>query len=44
VAVDPQTSGGLLASVAPDALGDIVAGGFVAVGEVLAGPAAVTLR
>jgi selenide,water dikinase len=41
---DPQTSGGLLASVAPAALDGLLAGGFVRVGEVHAGPAALELR
>jgi selenide,water dikinase len=38
---DPQTSGGLLAAVDPAAAGDLE--GFTVVGEVLAGPARVTL-
>jgi selenide,water dikinase len=38
---DPQTSGGLLAAVDPGAVGDL--DGFTVVGEVLAGPARVTL-
>jgi selenide,water dikinase len=38
---DPQTSGGLLAAVDPAATGDLE--GFVVVGEVVAGPAAVRL-
>jgi selenide, water dikinase len=41
---DPQTSGGLLAAIALDALHDAEAAGFTAIGEVLAGPAGVTLR
>jgi selenide,water dikinase len=40
---DPQTSGGLLASVAPADAGGLVEGGFVAIGEVVAGPAGVAL-
>jgi len=42
---DPQTSGGLLASVAPAVASDpgLAAAGFVAVGRVLAGPAGVRL-
>jgi selenide,water dikinase len=41
---DPQTSGGLLAAIAPEAVGDAERAGFMPVGEVLAGPAGVTLR
>jgi selenide,water dikinase len=41
---DPQTSGGLLAAIAPEAVGDAERAGFVPIGEVLAGPAGVTLR
>jgi selenide,water dikinase len=44
LAYDPQTSGGLLASVAPSAVDALAGAGFVVVGEVLAGPAGVTLR
>ena len=44
LAYDPQTSGGLLASVAPSAVGALAATGFVAVGTVEAGPAGVALR
>jgi len=40
---DPQTSGGLLAALAPAAMNAAVAAGFVAVGEVGAGPAGVRL-
>ncbi|MDQ1394117.1 MAG: selenide, water dikinase, partial [Acidimicrobiaceae bacterium] len=45
IGYDPQTSGGLLASVAPADAARLVAGGagFVLVGEVLEGPAAVQL-
>ncbi|HTN79510.1 MAG TPA: selenide, water dikinase SelD [Acidimicrobiales bacterium] len=41
---DPQTSGGLLASIAPAASDAAEAVGFTIVGEVVAGPAGVTLR
>jgi selenide,water dikinase len=41
---DPQTSGGLLAAVAPTAVPGLVAAGFVAVGRVEDGEAAVRLR
>jgi selenide,water dikinase len=44
VAFDPQTSGGLLAAVAPEAAADAEAAGFVVIGEVAAGPPAVELR
>lgn len=44
LAYDPQTSGGLLAAVAPAAVGDAVAAGFTAVGEVRAGDPGVVLR
>jgi len=44
VAFDPQTSGGLLAAVAPEATAAAEAAGFTVVGEVAAGPAAVELR
>ena len=42
LAYDPQTSGGLMASVPPAAVDQLA--GFVPVGEVLAGPASVSLR
>jgi hypothetical protein len=41
---DPQTSGGLLAAVEPDAVGALGAAGFVPVGRVAGGPARVSLR
>jgi selenide,water dikinase len=41
---DPQTSGGLLASVSPEGAGALAEAGFVAVGAVEAGPARVELR
>lgn len=40
--MDPQTSGGLLAAVAPAAVGDL--DGFTVIGEVGDGPARLTLR
>jgi selenide, water dikinase len=43
LAVDPQTSGGLLAAVDPAALDRLGGAGFVAVGEVTDGPAGVEL-
>ena len=43
IGYDPQTSGGLLAAVAPAAVEDLVAAGFVAVGEVIDGSAGVEL-
>jgi selenide,water dikinase len=44
LAYDPQTSGGLLAAVAPDAAAHLAGvAGFVDVGEVMAGPARVEL-
>jgi selenide,water dikinase len=43
LAYDPQTSGGLLAAVAPDAVGALEAAGFVTVGVVEDGPAGVVL-
>jgi selenide, water dikinase len=44
VAFDPQTSGGLLAAVAPSAVADLASAGFVAVGHVAAGPPSVSLH
>jgi selenide,water dikinase len=44
VAFDPQTSGGLLAAVAPAAVGDLADAGFVAIGHVAPGPPAVLLQ
>jgi selenide,water dikinase len=41
---DPQTSGGLLAAVAPAAVDAALAAGFIAIGAVDAGPAGVHLR
>ncbi len=41
---DPQTSGGLLASVAPDAVEALTAAGFWTVGDVTAGDPVVNLR
>jgi selenide,water dikinase len=41
---DPQTSGGLLAAVEPSTSRELFAAGFVEVGRVEAGPAAVALR
>lgn len=43
IGFDPQTSGGLLAAVAPDATARAMAAGFTVVGTVEPGPAAVTL-
>jgi hypothetical protein len=45
IGYDPQTSGGLLAAVAPADAEELVAGGagFVVVGEVVDGPAGVEL-
>ena len=40
---DPQTSGGLLAAVAPVVVADLAASGFVTVGSVIGGPPGVTL-
>jgi selenide,water dikinase len=44
VGFDPQTSGGLLAAVDPTIVGSLAAEGFVEVGHVEGGIAAVTLR
>jgi selenide,water dikinase len=44
VAFDPQTSGGLLAAVTPDAVDGLAADGFVPVGRVVAGGPGVVLR
>ena len=44
LAFDPQTSGGLLAAVDPGAVDVLAVEGFVTVGQVAAGPPAVTLR
>jgi selenide,water dikinase len=41
IVLDPQTSGGLLASVAPSAAGRLVAEGWWEIGEVAGGPPAV---
>jgi selenide,water dikinase len=43
LAYDPQTSGGLLAAVAPNAVDALVDAGFVAIGTVAEGPAGVEL-
>ncbi|HET7488511.1 MAG TPA: selenide, water dikinase SelD [Acidimicrobiales bacterium] len=43
LAYDPQTSGGLLAAVSPAAAGQLAGAGFVVIGEVVDGPAAVEL-
>jgi selenide,water dikinase len=43
LAYDPQTSGGLLAAVAPDAVANLSAAGFVPIGQVIEGTAAVHL-
>jgi selenide,water dikinase len=43
LAYDPQTSGGLLAAVPPGAAADLTSVGWWEVGEVVAGPPAVTL-
>jgi len=43
LAFDPQTSGGLLATVEPDAVGSLAHSGFVLVGRVGEGPAHVVL-
>lgn len=44
LAFDPQTSGGLLAAVTPEAVPGLVAAGYTVVGEVVPGPARVELR
>ena len=44
VAFDPQTSGGLLAAVDGPVVDELGDGGFVAVGQVVDGPAGVALR
>jgi selenide,water dikinase len=44
LAYDPQTSGGLLAAVDADVVEDLAAAGFVAIGTVAEGAAAVELR
>ncbi len=44
LAFDPQTSGGLLAAVDPSVVGRLSGAGYVAVGRVEDGPAAVVLR
>src|SRR3954470_1781438 len=44
LAYDPQTSGGLLASVAPSSVDQLVDGGFTVIGSVEAGEPGVTLR
>jgi selenide,water dikinase len=44
IGFDPQTSGGLLAAVDAEMVDALTAEGFVAVGQVTAGPAAVTLQ
>lgn len=41
---DPQTSGGLLAAVPPSLVPSLLAAGFTAVGEVVAGPGRVDIR
>jgi selenide,water dikinase len=41
---DPQTSGGLLAAVAPEAADDLLAAGFWRVGVAAAGPASLVLE
>ncbi len=41
---DPQTSGGLLAALSPDARSRVEAAGFVAIGNVVAGSPGVALR
>ena len=44
IGFDPQTSGGLLAAVDPGAVGDLAEAGFVRIGTVTAGDAAIVLR
>jgi selenocysteine-specific elongation factor len=44
IAYDPQTSGGLLATVDPDVVADLRGSGFVPVGDVADGPPHVVLR
>ena len=44
LAYDPQTSGGLLASVAPEAAARLAGLGFSVIGEVLGGPASIELH
>jgi selenide, water dikinase len=44
IGFDPQTSGGLLATVDPGAVDHLAAEGFVEIGHVVTGPPAVTLR
>jgi selenide,water dikinase len=44
ICFDPQTSGGLLVALSPVAQTHAEAAGFVAIGEVVAGPAGVVLR
>ena len=43
LALDPQTSGGLLAAVSPAVAGELISSGWWEVGEVTAGPAQVEL-
>jgi selenide,water dikinase len=44
ICFDPQTSGGLLAALEPSAASSAEAAGFILIGEVVAGPAGVSLR
>jgi selenide,water dikinase len=44
LAYDPQTSGGLLATVDPSAAPDVVAAGFTIIGEIVDGEPGVDLR
>lgn len=44
LAFDPQTSGGLLAAVAPGVVGRLAGGSFTVVGDVVDGPPSVELR
>lgn len=44
IGYDPQTSGGLLCAVAPEAAGDLEAAGFQLVGVIADGPAVVVLE